>query len=273
MMNTSRRRPGDSDRPGNGGSASRCRPSRTRPARSSAPQPATTASFWSLHEGVACAHYRRACESVVLERERVPQLAEVSPVLTALNRIPLATGRRHCSVERFLGAFEEDGFYATQYLRRPGQSPHPLSRAGRPPRTGRPRSDELGDPVFADLYRRFGQTAKRVSSPDVLRALIQVFWFTRTGAGVVLEGGRPRVYGAALVVAGRGDGVAVAGGPAAVRHRRDRLPELRRHALHAGALRRRVGRPPGHRAEPIPDPAVNLVPGDLTRRAEDAHSG
>lgn len=155
-----------------------------------------TAKLRSLHEGVACAHYRRACESVVLERERVPQLAEVSPVLTASTGFHLRPAEGTVPVERFLGAFEEDGFYATQYLRRPESPYHSPEPDVLHELVG--HAVMLGDPVFADLYRRFGQTAKRVSSSDGLRALIQVFWFTLE-VGVVLEGGRPRVYGAALL--------------------------------------------------------------------------
>ncbi|WP_327191147.1 phenylalanine 4-monooxygenase [Streptomyces xinghaiensis] len=157
---------------------------------------AVTGKLSSLHEEVACGNYRRAAESVVLERHRVPQLAEVSSVLSELTGFHLRPAEGTVPAERFLGAFAESGFHATQYLRRPESLYHSPEPDVIHELIG--HAVMLGDPVFADLYRRFGQAARRVSSPGVLRDLIQVFWFSLE-TGVVYEGGRPRVCGAALL--------------------------------------------------------------------------
>jgi phenylalanine-4-hydroxylase len=155
-----------------------------------------TAKLHSLHEDVACEHYRRAAKSVVLPKERVPQLAEVSPVLTALTGFHLRPAEGTVPAEKFLGAFDESGFHATQYLRRPESPFHSPEPDVIHELVG--HAVMLGDPVFADLYRRFGRAALRVSTPEEMRDLVQVFWFTME-TGVVLERGRPRVYGAALL--------------------------------------------------------------------------
>lgn len=153
-----------------------------------------TAKLRSLHEDVACVRYRRAARAVVLPTERVPQLSEVSPVLTALTGFRLRPAEGTVPAARFLGAFDESGFSATQYLRRPESPYHSPEPDVIHELVG--HAVMLGDPVFADLYRMFGRAA--VSTPDRLAELVQVFWFTME-TGVVLEQGQPKVYGAALL--------------------------------------------------------------------------
>ncbi|MGW7436020.1 phenylalanine 4-monooxygenase [Streptomyces sp. NPDC054849] len=155
-----------------------------------------TAKLSSLHEEVACANYRRAAEAVVLERHRIPQLAEISPVLTELTGFHLLPAEGTVPAKRFLGTFADSGFYATQYLRRPESPYHSPEPDVLHELVG--HAVMLGDPVFADLYRHFGEAARRVSTPDAMRDLVQVFWFAME-TGVVYEGGRPRVCGAALL--------------------------------------------------------------------------
>jgi phenylalanine-4-hydroxylase len=157
---------------------------------------AVTAKLSSLHEEMACANYLRAAESVVLERHQVPQLAQVSTVLTELTGFHLRPAEGTVPAERFLGTFAESGFCATQYLRRPESLYHSPEPDVIHELVG--HAVMLGDSVFADLYRSFGQAARRVSSAGALRDLVQVFWFALE-AGVVYEGGRPRVCGAALL--------------------------------------------------------------------------
>ncbi|NNJ05528.1 amino acid hydroxylase [Streptomyces sp. PKU-MA01144] len=157
---------------------------------------AVTGKLGSLHEEVACANYLRAAESVVLDRQRVPQLAEVSSVLTGLTGFHLRPAEGTVPAELFLGTFAESGFYATQYLRRPESLFHSPEPDVIHELVG--HAVMLGDPVFADLYRSFGRAARRVSAPGALRDLVQVFWFALE-VGVVHEGGGPRVCGAALL--------------------------------------------------------------------------
>ncbi len=155
-----------------------------------------TAKLGSLHAEVACANYRRAAEAVVLHRHRVPQLAEVSPVLTGLTGFHLRPAEGTVPAKDFLGAFADGGFHATQYLRRPDSPYHSPEPDVLHELVG--HAVMLGDPVFADLYRSFGEAARRVSTPEAMRDLVHVFWFT-IETGVVYEGGRPRVCGAALL--------------------------------------------------------------------------
>lgn len=155
-----------------------------------------TAKLSSLHREMACENYRRAAEAVVLDRQRVPQLADVSPVLTGLTGFRLRPAEGTVPAKLFLGTFADSGFYATQYLRRPESLYHSPEPDVIHELVG--HAVMLGDPVFADLYRRFGQAALRVSEPGALRDLIQVFWFAME-TGVVYEDGRPRVCGAALL--------------------------------------------------------------------------
>ncbi|MEV8476445.1 phenylalanine 4-monooxygenase [Streptomyces sp. NPDC051173] len=155
-----------------------------------------TAKLSSLHQEVACANYRRAAEAVFLERQWVPQLAVVSTVLTELTGFHLRPAEGTVPVKRFLSTFADSGFYATQYLRRPESPYHSPEPDVLHELVG--HAVMLGDPAFADLYRRFGEAARRVATPGAMRALVHVFWFTME-TGVVYEGGRPRVCGAALL--------------------------------------------------------------------------
>lgn len=157
---------------------------------------AVTAKLHALHEDVACEHYLRAAKSVVLSNDRVPQLVEVSTVLTALTGFHLRPAEGTVPAEQFLGAFDESGFCATQYLRRPESPYHSPEPDVIHELVG--HAVMLGDPVFADLYRRFGRAAVAASTPDRLRDLVQVFWFTME-TGVVREHGQPRGFGAALL--------------------------------------------------------------------------
>lgn len=155
-----------------------------------------TAKLRSLHEEVACASYRRAARNVVLPPERVPQLAEISAVLTARTGFHLRPAEGTVPIERFLRAFGESGFCATQYLRSPDSPYHSPEPDVLHELVG--HAVMLGDPVFADLYRAFGRAARRDITPRRLREITQVFWFTME-TGVLLEQGGPRVYGAALL--------------------------------------------------------------------------
>ena len=56
----------------------------------------------------------------------------------------------------------------------------------------------LADPDFAELYRRFGRAASATRSDQLRTALARLFWFTME-VGAVMEEGRLRVCGAALL--------------------------------------------------------------------------
>jgi phenylalanine-4-hydroxylase len=54
------------------------------------------------------------------------------------------------------------------------------------------------DPVFADFLEGFGRAASRARTPEQVRAMARLFWFT-VEFGLVLEGGEVRVYGSGLI--------------------------------------------------------------------------
>ena len=154
------------------------------------------AKLSALHEEMACEHYRRAAEKVVLPANRVPQLTEVSAQLAPLTGFRLVPAEGVVPAKRFYSTFDDNVFQATQYLR-------PVSALFHSPEpdvihelVG--HAVMLGDPAFAEIYRCFGRAAKRASSVQALAPVWQLFWFTME-TGVVRENGELRAFGAATL--------------------------------------------------------------------------
>jgi phenylalanine-4-hydroxylase len=96
----------------------------------------------------------------------------------------------------FYHALAERRFLSTQYVRHhsvPFYTPEPdiiheiIGHA-----------NMLASPVFADLYERAGQAARRALRAESLEFFSRVFWFSLE-FGVVREGGELRAYGAGLL--------------------------------------------------------------------------
>ncbi|MEV7356210.1 phenylalanine 4-monooxygenase [Kitasatospora sp. NPDC091276] len=165
---------------------------------------AENATWRTVRAAVWSAQTRGACEQVLRAREvapvhahgGVPQHEEVSDRLQALTGFRFTPAGGIVPNERFLGAMADGYFHAVQYVRHPAM---PLYT---------PEPDvmhdvfghgiHLADPFFADLYRTVGRAATRVRSRDALDLISRVYWFTLE-YGLVLEGGRPKAYGAALL--------------------------------------------------------------------------
>jgi phenylalanine-4-hydroxylase len=148
-----------------------------------------------LHERLSCAQYREASAEVRLDREEVPQFADVNAALsraTGFNLRPVAglVGDR-----TFLGYLARDLFLATQYMRHPSRplyTPEPdvvHELIGHAP--------TFASPDFARLNRAFGRAAGRVD-PDRLAEVARLYWYTLE-FGVVREPSGVRAYGAGLL--------------------------------------------------------------------------
>ena len=140
--------------------------------------------------------FRDAVEAVDLPTDHVPQLSEVTARLRPLSGFAYLPVAGLAPLRDFYTAFGGGGFWSTQYLRHascPLYTPEPdlchevLGHA-----------NQLGDPAFADIYRRVAAATARVTRPEALSFLSKVFWFT-IEFGVVREDGAPRAYGAGLL--------------------------------------------------------------------------
>jgi len=148
-----------------------------------------------LHAQRACREYLVCSEVVRLNRQRVPQLAEVNEVLmraTGFRMLPVAglvTDRA------FMGRLGQGIFLSTQYMRHPSTplyTPEPdvvHELVG--------HAAQLSHPGFAELNRVFGSAAQRATE-EQLRGIARVYWYT-VEFGVVKENGTPKAYGAGLL--------------------------------------------------------------------------
>jgi len=149
-----------------------------------------------LHHRHACRAYLEAKEALRLPADHVPQLTEVTRLLspiTGFSYLPIAG---LAPLREFYGAFEGSVFYSTQYLRHPSlplYTPEPdivHEVVG--------HANQLACPAFADIYRLVGEAVARTRTEAALRFLSRVFWFSME-FGVVWEGGEPKAYGAGIL--------------------------------------------------------------------------
>jgi phenylalanine-4-hydroxylase len=126
----------------------------------------------------------------------VPQLDEVSERLSPLTGFEYHPAAGLVPFDQFYGSLADGVFHSTQYLRhhaRPLYTPEPdllhevVGHGG-----------ILASPRLADLNRRAGQAARRVTTPEARDFFAHVFWFT-IEFGVLYEDGELRAYGAGLL--------------------------------------------------------------------------
>lgn len=152
-------------------------------------------SLSPLHDRYACRAYHESARTLALDRDRVPQLAQVNDVLartTGFTMRPVAGLVASRAFMSFLGRSE---FLATQYMRHPSR---PLYT---------PEPDVVHElvghavtfchPDFARLNRAFGEATDRADD-ERLEAIARVYWYTLE-FGVVREDDTLRVYGAGLL--------------------------------------------------------------------------
>ncbi|MBK9965498.1 MAG: phenylalanine 4-monooxygenase [Holophagales bacterium] len=148
-----------------------------------------------LHERAACREWKESSAALSLDRERVPQLAEVNEALrrgAGFRMLPVAglvSGRM------FLGMMGKGVFLSTQYMRHhsvPLYTPEPdvvHELVG--------HAASLFNPGLVKLSRRFGEAAWRVDDA-ALKRLELVYWYTLE-FGLVEEGGERKAVGAGLL--------------------------------------------------------------------------
>ena len=152
-------------------------------------------SLLPLHERLACAQYRDAAAEVRLDREQVPQLAEVNHSLQRTTGFCMRPVAGLVGDRTFLGYLERSTFLATQYMRHPS----------RPLYTPEPdvvhelvgHAATFCEPTFARLNRAFGAAAGRVSADDLVR-VARLYWYTLE-FGVCEEASGLKAFGAGLL--------------------------------------------------------------------------
>jgi phenylalanine-4-hydroxylase len=148
-----------------------------------------------LHDRYACSAYRDCSDLVRLDREQIPQLADVNPVLSRTTGFSMKPVAGLVGDRTFLGHLERGRFLATQYIRHPS----------RPLYTPEPdvvhelvgHAATFCHPEFARLNRLFGEAALRADA-DRLAKISRLYWYTLE-FGVCREGTAIKVLGAGLL--------------------------------------------------------------------------
>lgn len=148
------------------------------------------------HEKHACAEYLASVGRLALERERIPQLREVSEKVRAISGFSLEPVAGLVEPRVFLESMAAGVFLCTQYIRHhstPLYTPEPdvahelighaVTLAGEP---------------LAELNRLFGEAVKRTTLPEALDRLSRLYWFTLE-FGVLREDGEVKAYGTGLL--------------------------------------------------------------------------
>ncbi|MFE5873378.1 phenylalanine 4-monooxygenase [Streptomyces roseifaciens] len=167
------------------------------------------ATWRTVHGALGKAHRAHACREVLdaaeeapVPADHVPQHAEVGARLKPLTGFEFTLAGGFVENRRFLGSMERGYFHAVQFVRHPSV---PLYT---------PEPDVIHDvfghgihlasPGFAELYRMFGRTATRLTTPEALDVISRVYWFTLEFGAMTEKGagsgtGGVKAYGAALL--------------------------------------------------------------------------
>jgi phenylalanine-4-hydroxylase len=148
------------------------------------------------HERYACSEYLAAKAALGLPEDRVPQLDEVTERLRPLTGWGYVAAPGLVPLREFYADLGARTFNSTQYLR------HPSS----PLYTPEPdvvhevvgHANQLAGGRFARLTEAAGLSATRLETPEALKFVADVFWFTME-FGVVREAGEVKAYGAGIL--------------------------------------------------------------------------
>ncbi|MEP6706430.1 MAG: phenylalanine 4-monooxygenase [Pyrinomonadaceae bacterium] len=148
------------------------------------------------HQRHACAVYLESVERLALDRDRIPQLREVSAKVQAISGFRLEPVAGLVEPRVFLESMAAGVFLCTQYIRHhstPLYTPEPdvaheiighaITLAAEP---------------LAELNRLFGEAVKRTTSSEALDQLSRLYWFTLE-FGVLHEDGAVKAYGTGLL--------------------------------------------------------------------------
>lgn len=156
---------------------------------------AINAHLAPLHAELACSAYREVASALRLGTERIPQLSEVNPLLSAASGFRMLPVAGLVSARAFLSKLADHVFLSTQYIRHasvPLYTPEPdvvHELVG--------HAASLTHPGIAGLSRRFGQAARSTDAAGVAE-LERVYWYTLE-FGVVEEAGELRAFGAGIL--------------------------------------------------------------------------
>ncbi|MEV0197482.1 phenylalanine 4-monooxygenase [Nonomuraea sp. NPDC050691] len=148
------------------------------------------------HAKYATAEYLEGVERLGLPDDRIPQLEEVSHLLSPLTGFRYLPAAGLVPLRDFYGVLADEYFYSTQYIRHhsvPFYTPEPdiihevIGHA-----------NALAHERYAALYRLAGAAARRVESDEALEFVSKVFWFTLE-FGVMSEGAELKAYGAGIL--------------------------------------------------------------------------
>ena len=157
-------------------------------------------TIWSAlgpaHREHACAEYRDCLVKLDFDRERIPQLDEISRKVEALSGFRLEPVAGLVEPRIFLESLARGVFLCTQYIRHhstPLYTPEPdvaheiIGHAV-----------TLASPRLAEINRLFGEAVRRTRSDEALDRLARVYWFT-IEFGVLRENGEIKAYGTGLL--------------------------------------------------------------------------
>ena len=149
-----------------------------------------------LHRRLACNEFLIAQQALGLPTERIPQLTEVSGLVSAHTGFTYHPAAGLVPLRDFYGSLADGVFHSTQYIRHhsvPLYTPEPdviHEVVG--------HGNTLASDRFAHLYRAAGAAARRVETTEALEFVSKVFWFSLE-FGVLREDGRVKAYGAGLL--------------------------------------------------------------------------
>jgi len=150
----------------------------------------------SAHEQHACAKYLDCLKVLEFDKQRIPQLDEVSRKVEALSGFRLEPVAGLVEPRVFLESLASGVFLCTQYIRHhstPLYTPEPdvaHELIG--------HAVTLASKRLAELNRLFGEAVSRTKSPTDLDRLARVYWFT-IEFGVLRENGGIKAYGTGLL--------------------------------------------------------------------------
>jgi phenylalanine-4-hydroxylase len=148
------------------------------------------------HREHACAEYLDCLAKLDFERDRIPQLDEISRKVEAISGFRLEPVAGLVEPRVFLESLARGVFLCTQYIRHhstPLYTPEPdvaheiIGHAV-----------TLASTRFAEINRLFGEAVRRTKKADELDRLARVYWFT-IEFGVLRENGQIKAYGTGLL--------------------------------------------------------------------------
>ena len=148
------------------------------------------------HREHACAEYLDCLNRLAFDKDRIPQLDEVSQKVEAISGFRLEPVAGLVEPRIFLESLARGVFLSTQYIRHhstPLYTPEPdvaHEIIG--------HGVTLASKRLAELNRLFGQAVKRTAATAELDRLARVYWFT-IEFGVLREDGRVKAYGTGLL--------------------------------------------------------------------------